>query len=108
MQSVACALDILQAENKQLPGLSASDTVDKVEIAHRRPTVKLADPLVDAILVGLVTRFAGYSEREDLILASVTLPQFRLRWLDEVKKRTRTWHMPSCRPTNLLTEWNRQ
>jgi len=40
-----------------LPGLSASDTrftADKVEIAHHKPTVKLADPLVDAILAGLV------------------------------------------------------
>ena len=52
--------------------------------------MKLADPLVDAILGGLVTCFAGYSEHEDLILASITLPQFRLRWLDEVKReRTR-------------------
>ena len=50
--------------------------------------MKLADPLVDAILAGLVT-FAVYSESEDLILASITLPQFRRRWLDEVKKRTR-------------------
>ena len=48
--------------------------------------MKLADPLVDAILAGLVTRFAEYSEREDLILASITLPQFRMWWLDEVKK----------------------
>ena len=40
-----------------LPGLSASDTrftADKVEIAHHKPIVKLADPLVDAILAGLV------------------------------------------------------
>jgi len=49
-----------------LPGLSASDTrftADEVEIAHHIPTVKLGDPLVDAILAGLVTGFAGYSER---------------------------------------------
>ena len=52
--------------------------------------MKLTYPLVDAILAGLVTRFAEYSEREDLILASITLPQFRMWWLDEVKKeRTR-------------------
>jgi len=52
-----------------------------------RPTVKLADPLDDTTLAGFVTRFVGYSEREDLILASITLPQFRLRWLDEVNKK---------------------
>jgi len=42
-------------------------------------TVTLTAPLVDALLGGLATRFAGYSEREDLINVSVTLPQFRLR-----------------------------
>lgn len=36
--------------------------------------VTLTLPLVDALLDGLATRFAGYSEREDLIIASVTLP----------------------------------
>ena len=68
MQTVACALDIFQAENKCFLGFLLP-TLDSVQIKLKllRPTVKLADPLVDAILAGLVTRFAGYSEREDLI-----------------------------------------
>ena len=41
---------------------------------------------MDALLDDLATRFASYSEREDLIIASITLPQFRLRWLDDDKK----------------------
>jgi len=40
----------------------------------------LAGPLIDAILSALgTTRFTGYSDRSELIIASVTLPQFRLR-----------------------------
>jgi len=46
----------------------------------------LTGPLIDAILSALGTRFAGYSDRSELIIASVTLPQFRLRWLDDAKK----------------------
>jgi len=51
-----------------------------------RSNFEVAAPLVDAIVTGLANRFAGYQERQDFILASITLPQFRLRWLDDSKK----------------------
>lgn len=51
-----------------------------------KPSLQHAGPLVDAILAGLADRFNGYSERTELIIASVTLPQFKLRWLDDVGK----------------------
>ena len=46
----------------------------------------MAALLVDAILAGLADKFAGYQERQDLILASITVPQFRLQWLDDSKQ----------------------
>lgn len=75
MQPVASALDILQAENKCFIGfLLPTLTSLKCKLSAVKHCVTLTLPLVDALLDGLATRFAGYSEREDLIIASVTLP----------------------------------
>ena len=41
---------------------------------------------MDAVLQSRNRRFEGYSDRQELVLASFTLPQFRLRWLGESKK----------------------
>ena len=87
MQPLAFALDMLQAENKcyigfLLPTLTSLGS----KLRALKPSVKLAGPLIDAILAALRTRFAGYNERSELILASITLPQFKLRWLDDAKK----------------------
>ena len=87
MQPLACSLDILQGETKCFIGYLLP-TLSTLEMKLRalRSNLKVAAPLVDAILTGLANRFAGYHERQDLILASITLPQFRLRWLDDSKK----------------------
>lgn len=87
MQPLAFALDILQAENKcyigfLLPTLASLE----FKLSALKPSVKLTVPLIDAILEALKTRFAGYNERSELIIASMTLPQFKLRWLGEPKK----------------------
>jgi len=87
MQPLAVALDMLQVENKCYIGfLLLTLTSLECKLRALKPSVKLTVPLIDAILSDLDTRFAGYSDRSELIIASVTLPQFRLRWLDEAKK----------------------
>ena len=87
MQPLAVALDMLQAENKCYSGfLLPTVTSLKCKLRALKPTVKLTGPLIDAILSALGTRFAAYSDRSELIIASMTLPQFRLRCLDEPKK----------------------
>ena len=53
-----------------------------------KPTLKLAISLADAVLAGLNKRFQGYDTRHDLILAIVTLPQFRMRWLEDDDKKS--------------------
>ena len=52
----------------------------------------MASPLVDALLTCIEKRFDGYFARDDLILASITHPEFHLRWLEkdtEAKDRVR-------------------
>ena len=51
-----------------------------------KPTLKYADPLADAVLAGIAKRFSGFFDRSDLIMASITLPQFKLCWLDDSGK----------------------
>ena len=99
MQLLACALDILQGETNCFIGyLLPTLTSLEMKLKAPRPNLKAAAPLVDAILAGVTKRFAGYPDRPELFLASVTLPQFRLRWLDESKRS-------SCR--SLLYEHTR-
>jgi len=87
MQPLASALDILQGETKCFIGyLLPTLTSLEMKLKALRPNLRLAAPLVDAILAGVAKRFAGYHDRHDLILASITLPQFRLRWLEESKR----------------------
>jgi len=87
MQPLAVALDMLQAENKCYIGfLLPTLTSLECKLRAPKPNVKLTGPLIDAILSALGTRFAGYGDRSELIIASVTLPQFTLRWLDDAKK----------------------
>jgi hypothetical protein len=93
MQPLAYALDILQAETKcfigyLLPTLASLRT----KLTGIKPTLKLTVPLINAVLSGLDARFQGYDIRHDLIIASVTLPQFRMRWIEdnESKNQART------------------
>ena len=51
-----------------------------------KPTLKYAGPLADAVLAGIAKRFTGFFDRSDLIMASITLPQFKLCWLDDSGK----------------------
>jgi hypothetical protein len=49
--------------------------------------VKLVAPLVDAFLSGIENRFDHLLQRNDLILASIAHPQFRLRWMTSEEQK---------------------
>jgi len=88
MSPLASALDILQAETKCFIGYLLPTLVSlSTKLLAIKPTLKLAAPLLDAVLSGVSERFQGYDTRHELIIASVTLPQFRLRWLDDDEKK---------------------
>jgi hypothetical protein len=75
MQPFASALDILQAETKCFIGyLLPTLTSLRSKLLGMKPSLRMAVPLVESVLTGLTTRFDGYDLREDLIIASVTLP----------------------------------
>jgi hypothetical protein len=89
MQPIACALDILQCEQNMYVGYLLPTLVSlEFKLKLLKPTLKYASPLADAVLAGIAKRFtaSGFFDRSDLILASITLPQFKLRWLDDSRK----------------------
>jgi hypothetical protein len=84
MQPLACALDILQGEQNMYIGYLLPTLVSlKFKLKSLKPTLTYAGPLADAVLAGIDKRFTGFFDRSDLIMASITLPQFKLRWLDD-------------------------
>jgi hypothetical protein len=88
MQPLANALDILQAELKCFFGyILPTLTSLRCKLTAMKPNLKIAVPLVDAILDGLNSRFEGFETRADALLSTVTLPQFRLRWLEDTEKK---------------------
>nr|XP_033803666.1 uncharacterized protein LOC117362041 isoform X2 [Geotrypetes seraphini] len=92
MKPVANALDILQGEKNCYIGFLLPTIVSlKYRLQSIRHDLKLANPLADAILKGIETHFASSFESEELILAAVSLPQFRLRWCMEehIKEKAR-------------------
>ncbi len=90
MQPVSQALDILQSEEKCYIGILLPTIVSlKKQLLKLREGLKMAAPLVDALLNGIETRFDGYVDREHLVLASITHPQFKLRWLEEATGKER-------------------
>ncbi|XP_058862589.1 uncharacterized protein zgc:161969 isoform X2 [Acipenser ruthenus] len=84
MEPLACALDILQGESKcfigyLLPTISALQT----KLGAVKHKLKCAGPMADAVLAALQKRFGTCFEDCKLILASITIPQFRMRWMNE-------------------------
>jgi hypothetical protein len=92
MKPVANALDILQAERNCYLGILLPTLISlRSKLMNLRNELKYATPLANAVLDGIERRFASWFDDEDLILAAVTLPQFRLRWCsdDESKEKAR-------------------
>jgi hypothetical protein len=58
----------------------------QTEIAEANIEIGYAGPLADTALAGITKRFTGFLDRSDLIMARITLPQFKRRWLDESGK----------------------
>lgn len=59
----------------------------RVRLTTIRSMLKSAGPLADAILSGLNKRFGAFEAKEDLLIASVSHPQFKLRWIQSEANR---------------------
>ena len=64
MSPLASALDILQAETKCFIGYLLPTLVSlRTKLLAIKPTLKLAAPLLDAVLSGVSERFQGHDTR---------------------------------------------
>ena len=54
----------------------------KKKLNEAKVSMTIAAPLADSLLKGIDKRFLGYFQRKDLILANMTMPQFRTRWIE--------------------------
>ena len=58
-----------------------------------KPSLKFAGPLADALLNGISTRFDPLEGKDDLIIASVSHPQFMLRLIQSDADRPRAKYL---------------
>ena len=93
MKPVAKALDILQSEKNCCLGILLPTLISlRHTVIQVKDQVRYATPLAKAVMDGIEKRFGSWFNDDDLILATVTMPQFRLRWCtdDECKEKART------------------
>ena len=83
MQPVAKSLDTLQAEKQCFMGILLPTIASlRTRLEQLKMTLKYTVPLADALLAGLQRRFGALEHRLDLLQASVSHPQFKLRWMN--------------------------
>lgn len=84
MEPLACALDILQAESKCLIGfLLPTIAALRKKLEALRLTLTLTTHLADGLLDALHRRFSNCFKNRHLVIASASIPQFRLRWMED-------------------------
>jgi len=89
MQPLAAALDILQSEPKCLLGyLLPTLVILKTKLINIQKDLKYVKPLTNALLTGIDKRFGQFFDRNEFIVAAVTLPMFRLRCVDGDQTKT--------------------
>uniref|UniRef100_H3B2V5 HAT C-terminal dimerisation domain-containing protein n=1 Tax=Latimeria chalumnae TaxID=7897 RepID=H3B2V5_LATCH len=83
----AMALDILQGEEKCYYGYLLPTLLKLMDcLQHSKVDLKVATSLPDAIITSICKQFALLLDNtEEAMLAAVTLPTFKLRWLLEDK-----------------------
>ncbi len=94
MQPVAMALDTLQAEDQCFMGILLPTISSlRVRLKSIKASLKFAGPLADALLHGIDKRFGPLETKNDLVIASVSHPQFKLRWIQSDAERVQAKHL---------------
>ncbi|XP_041825556.1 uncharacterized protein LOC121629822 [Melanotaenia boesemani] len=100
MKPLTVALDILQGEDNCFHGtlLPTLETLVFKTLELKSGLQILVD-LPEAIVVAIKTRFAEVLESENAILAAVSLPRFKLRWLrtQDKKDKAKARLLAECR-----------
>ncbi|XP_010785203.1 uncharacterized protein [Notothenia coriiceps] len=107
MHPLTVALDILQGEENCYYGtlLPALETLMSKTL-EKKNGLQILVGLPDAIVQSIKTRFTTVLASEDAILAAVTLPKFKLRWLrdQERKDQAKASLLAECRKRILEQE----
>ncbi|XP_038123771.1 zinc finger BED domain-containing protein 4-like [Cyprinodon tularosa] len=88
MKPLTVALDILQGEENCYFGtlLPTLETLMS-KILEVKDSLTVATGLPEAIVQAIKRRFASVLESNDAMLAAVTLPKFKLRWVRDQRKK---------------------
>uniref|UniRef100_A0A3B3QSQ4 HAT C-terminal dimerisation domain-containing protein n=1 Tax=Paramormyrops kingsleyae TaxID=1676925 RepID=A0A3B3QSQ4_9TELE len=100
MKPLTVALDILQGEDNCLHG-TLLPTVETLifKTLELKSGLQILVDLPEAVVTAIKTRFAEVLESEDAVLAAVTLPKFKLRWLrtQDRKDKAKASLLAECR-----------
>ncbi|XP_065126262.1 uncharacterized protein [Paramisgurnus dabryanus] len=100
MKPLTVALDILQGEDNCFYG-TLLPTIETLMLKTEalKSDLQILRDLPDAIVTSIKTRFADVLGNEEAILAAVTLPKFKLRWLrsQELKDKAKASLLAECR-----------
>ncbi|KAL3979254.1 MFS transporter (acetyl-CoA transporter) [Sarotherodon galilaeus] len=106
LKPLTVALDILQGEENCYFGI----LLPTLEILMSRTLalqdeLKLTASLPDIIVKAIKVRFSSMMDNKEALLAAVTLPKFKLRWIREEEKKdmVRAMLTTECRGLTLLT-----
>ncbi|KAK7128376.1 hypothetical protein R3I94_016828 [Phoxinus phoxinus] len=97
MKPLTVALDILQGEDHCFHG-TLLPTLETLifKTLHLKSGLHILIDLPEAIVTAIKTRFAEVLESECAVLAAVTLPKFKLRWLRTYSRTGRTRPRQVC------------
>ncbi len=88
MKPLTVALDVLQAQEKCFLGFLLPTIVSlRKRLIGLKQSVKMALPLIEALLIGIANRFDKYFCEDNIILASVTHPLFKFRWMADQQQK---------------------
>ncbi|KAJ8370259.1 hypothetical protein SKAU_G00102870 [Synaphobranchus kaupii] len=101
MKPLTAALDILQGDCPYGTLLPTLEVLMQKTLAVKDTLSRTTAGLPDAIVQAIQTRFAGVLDNKDALLAAVSCPNFKLRWLRDEGRRERVKELltAECRTT---------
>nr|XP_023657763.1 uncharacterized protein LOC111838735 [Paramormyrops kingsleyae]XP_023657764.1 uncharacterized protein LOC111838735 [Paramormyrops kingsleyae]XP_023657765.1 uncharacterized protein LOC111838735 [Paramormyrops kingsleyae]XP_023657766.1 uncharacterized protein LOC111838735 [Paramormyrops kingsleyae] len=98
MKPLTAALDILQGDNCSYGALIPTLEVLMTKTLSTKDTLsRMTAGLPDVIVKAIQTRFADVLENKDALLAAVSCPQFKLRWVrDDRRQRLKELLIAEC------------